>query len=120
MSKEHRDRLKQVINQDKQVQELGQKHGLTCTLAVKNQDTNEIACFHYEKGKIIKIDSSESAEFVITGGRDTLRKIFNREIDPFVASTQGKVKTRGDFSKLSRWYPVLVRTFQLWEKAPVE
>jgi len=37
-----------------------------------------------------------------------------------VASTQGKIKTEGDFTKMSKWYPVLVRTFQLWEEAPVE
>ncbi|UCC94399.1 MAG: class II aldolase/adducin family protein [Candidatus Omnitrophota bacterium] len=120
LSKEHIAKLVEVINSDQQVQELGAKYDLTCTLAVKNQDTNESVCFHYEKGKIIKTTSSDSAEFVIIGKENVLSRVFNRQIDPFVASTQGKVKTKGDFSKMSKWYPVLVKTFQLWEQAPVE
>jgi putative sterol carrier protein len=68
----------------------------------------------------MKIDNDENAEFVIIGKPEILRKVFNREIDPFVASTQGKVKTKGDFAKMSKWYPVMVRTFKLWEQAPVE
>jgi len=120
LSKEHVDRLTEVINNDKEVQDLGQRYDLTCTLAVKNQDTQEVACFYYDKGKITKIDNSQNADFVITGKGEILKKIFNRQIDPFVATTQGKVKTKGDISKMSRWYPALVRTFQLWELAPVE
>ena len=120
LSKAHVDRLTEVINNDKEVQDLGQRYDLTCTLAVKNQDTQEVACFYYDKGKITKTDNSQNADFLITGKGDILKKIFNRQIDPFVATTQGKVKTKGDISKMSRWYPALVRTFQLWELAPVE
>ncbi len=119
LSQEHRERLTEVVNNDSQAQELGKKYDLTCTLAVKNQDTGECMRFCYEKGKIVAIDSSEKAEFVIIGSTDILRQVFNRKIDPFVASTQGKVKTKGDFAKMSRWYPVMVRTFKLWEQAPV-
>lgn len=120
LSKAHISKLVELINNDSQAQELGKKYDLTCTLAVKNQDTGEAVCFYYEKGKIIKTDNNQNAEFLIIGKEDVLSKIFNREIDPFVASTQGKVKTKGDFAKLGRWYPVLVRTFKLWEKAPVK
>jgi len=120
LSKEHLEKLTQLVNNDPEAQELGKTYDLTCTLAIKNQDTGEIVCFYYEKGKIVKINANENADFLIIGKEDILKKIFNRELDPFVASTQGKVKTKGDFSKLSRWYPVLVRTFKLWEQAPVE
>ncbi len=120
LSKEHIERLTELVNNDDKVQQLGKRYDLTCTLAVKNQDTGEVVCFHYKEGKIVKVDNNEDAEFLIIGREDILKKIFNRELDPFVASTQGKVKTKGDFSKLSKWYPVLVRTFELWEKAPVE
>jgi len=120
LSDEHINKLTELVNNDPEAQELGKTYDLTCTLAIKNQDTGEISCFYYEKGKIIKIDANENADFLIIGKEDILKKIFNRELDPFVASTQGKVKTKGDFSKLSRWYPVLVRTFKLWEEAPVE
>jgi len=120
LSDKHIESLVELVNNDTEVQELGKKYALTCTLAVKNQDTHDVMCFHYQDGKIIKWDRTDSAEFVITGKTDILKKVFNREIEPFVASTQGKVKTKGDFAKMSKWYPVLVKTFKLWEKAPVE
>jgi len=120
LSKEHAQKLADLVNNDLQAQELGKKYDLTCALAVKNQETNEIMRFCYEKGRIIKTDKGEDADFVIIGKADILKKVFNKEIDPFVASTQGKVKTKGDFAKMSRWYPVMVRTFKLWEQAPVE
>ncbi|MCM8792765.1 MAG: SCP2 sterol-binding domain-containing protein, partial [Candidatus Omnitrophica bacterium] len=120
LSEEHIQKLIDLVNNDREAQELGKVYDLTCTLAVKNQDLNKAVCFYYEKGKIIKTDDNEYAEFVIIGREEILKKIFNRQLDPFVASTQGKVKTRGDFTKMSKWYPVLVRTFKLWEEAPVE
>ena len=119
LSEEHARRLTELVNNDSEVQELGKKYGLTCTLAVKNQDTGEVMCFYYENGRIVRVDKNEDAEFVIIGNEDILRKVFNKEIDPFVASTQGKVKTKGNFAKMSKWYPVMVRTFKLWEQAPV-
>jgi hypothetical protein len=48
------------------------------------------------------------------------KQIFNRENDPFVAYGQGKIKLKGDFNKLSKWFPVFERTFELWGLAPVE
>lgn len=120
LSSEHMIRLQGLVNDDDQAQELGRKYELTCTLAVKNKDTDEVMCFHYEKGKITKVDRSEDAEFMIIGDTSILRNVFNRKIDPFVALTQGKVKTKGNFTKMSKWYPVMVRTFRLWEKAPVK
>lgn len=120
LSKEHRDNLKEIVNNNQEVQKLGQQYDLTCTLAVKNQDTQEAMRFKYERGKIVDVDNSEDAEFVIIGGTEILHKVFNREIDPFVAVTQGKVTTKGNFVQMSKWYPVMVKTFKLWEQAPVE
>ena len=120
LSSEHGKRLTELVNSDKEVQELGKKYDLTCTLAVKNQENGDIICFYYESGEIVKIDNSENADFIIIGKEEILKKVFNCELDPFVASTQGKVKTKGDFAKMSKWYPVLVKTFKLWEQAPVE
>ena len=119
-SEEHIKKLVDLVNNDKEAQELGKTYDLTCSLAVKNQDTLKTVCFHYKSGKIINVDENENADFLIIGKEELLKKVFNREIDPFVASAQGKVKTKGDFGKLSKWYPVLVRTFKLWEEAPVE
>lgn len=120
LSKEHIEKLVELVNNDNEAQALGKKYDLTCSLAVKNQDTGEVVCFYYEKGKIVNTDGNENADFLIVGKEEILKKVFNRQIDPFVASTQGKVRTKGDFTKMSRWYPVLVRTFKLWEQAPVE
>jgi len=120
LSEEHCERLAEIVNTDKEAQDLGQKHDLTCTLAIKNQDTGHVVRFYYEKGKIVQTDNNENADFIIAGKEDTLKGLFNGDIDPFVAATQQKVKTKGDFAKISRWYPALVRTFRLWEHAPVE
>ena len=120
LSKEHVQRLVELVNNDADAQTLGKQYGLTCTLAVRDIESGSCVCFYYKDGKIIDTDTNENAEFVISGKSEILKKVFNRVIDPFVATTQGKVKTKGDISKMSRWYPVLVRTFKLWEKAPVE
>ena len=120
LSKEHVTELTNLVNNDKEVQKLGQQYSMSLSLAVVNEDTGESMYFKYLNGRIIEANNSNDAEFVIIGKTDILRKVFNREIDPFVASTQGKVKTKGDFSKMGRWYPVMVRTFKLWELAPVE
>jgi len=120
LSEAHIQYLMELINHDKEAQALGKKYGLTCTLAVKNLDSDQLVRFHYENGRITKMDRIEDAEFIITGKEDVLKRIFNSEMDPFVAATQGKVKTQGDFSRMSMWYPALVRTFKLWENAPVE
>jgi len=119
LSQEHAQKLKDLVNNDSQAQELGKKYKLTTTLAVKDKQTNQAMCFHYQEGRIDKIEQNDNGEFVIIGDTDILKKVFNRQIDPFVALTQGKVSTKGDFTKLSKWYPVMVRTFSLWEKAPV-
>ena len=121
LSPAHIAKLAELVNNDPQAQELGRKYDLTCRLAVKDQDSGRAVCFHYQAGRIVKVsEEAEGADFLIIGRTDILKKVFNRKLDAFVASTQGKVKTKGDFTKMSRWYPVLVRTFKLWEQAPVE
>jgi len=120
LSQAHSERLMEIVNADQEAQDLGKQYGLTCTLAVKNMDSGDVACFYYDNGKILKVDNSEETDFLIAGKENILRKVFNREIDPFVAATQGKVETKGDFAKISKWYPVMVRTFKLWAQVPVE
>ena len=109
LSLEHVTELTNLVNNDKEVQKLGQQYSMSLSLAVVNEDTGESMYFNYLNGKIIDANTGRDAEFVIIGKTDILRKVFNREIDPFVASTQGKVKTKGDFSKMGKWYPVMVR-----------
>jgi len=118
-SPEHIRALKDIINNDQEARDLGRKHDLTCTLAVRNEDSGGVICFHYRQGEITAIDADENAEFVISSGEDVLKKVFNRQIDPFAASTQGKVRIEGSLPRLSRWYPVMARTFALWGKIEV-
>jgi L-fuculose-phosphate aldolase len=119
LSVEHVKSLTDLVNNDNDIRTLGEQLNLTCTLAVNNESTGECVCFYYEKGKITKADNNLNAEFVINGSEEILKKVFNREIDPFVASTQGKIKMKGDFARLSKWYPVMVKTFALWGKVEV-
>ena len=118
-SQEHIQTIKDIINNDTQAQELGKKHDLTCSLCVKDIDAKQAVCFYYQQGKITNTDNNPEAEFIIAGSTDILKKIFNCKIDPFVAVTQGKVKTKGDINKISQWYPALTRTFKLWEQVKV-
>ncbi len=119
LSEGHIKKLTEVINSDTEAQELGKKYDLTCSLCVKDKDSEKSACFYYQQGRITHTDNNQVAEFSITGSRDVLKRIFNCKIDPFVAITQGKVKTKGDINKISKWYPALVRTFKLWDQAKV-
>lgn len=120
LSSEHIKRLVELVNNDRQTQELGEKYDLTCTLAIKNQDSKRTICFYYKKGKITKVDNNEYAEILIAGKEEILKKIFNQDLDPFVAATHRKIEIKGDLSKISMWYQVLARIFTIWKRAPVE
>ena len=61
----------------------------------------------------------QQAEFLITANESIWRAVFNREIDPFVATTQKKMNLRGDFARISKWYAPCSRIFQLWTQVPV-
>ena len=60
------------------------------------------------------------AEFLITANEAIWRAVFNRQIDPFVATTQKKMSLRGDYARISKWYAPCSRIFQLWAQVPVE
>lgn len=118
-SEEHINALTDIINNDEKAQNLGKEYNLTTILTVKDNDT--IISFHYKNGKIIEISHNDkSADFIFSANKNIWRQIFNRENDPFVAYSQGKIKLKGDFNKLSTWFPVFERTFELWGLAPVE
>lgn len=118
-SKEHIETLVNIINNDEKVQHLGKDYGLTTVLTVKDND--HTITFHYRDGKIFNISNDDSfSEFIFSAKTEVWKQIFNRENDPFVAYGQGKIKLKGDFNKLSKWFPVFERTFELWGLAPVE
>ncbi|HEC67982.1 MAG TPA: hypothetical protein ENI35_04120 [Candidatus Desulfofervidus auxilii] len=120
-SKEHIKALVETINNDQTARSLGEKFNLTTVLCNKETDSKTTISFCYQQGKIIQVkNSEENAEFVFSAKGEFWKKIFNGELDPFVAFNQGKIKLKGDFNKLSKWFPVFERTFALWKKVGVE
>jgi putative sterol carrier protein len=119
-SKEQIEEIVRLVNGDAQMQELGKKTVMNMDLAVCLKETGEIYSFKFENGRITKTGHDAQAEFLITANESIWRAVFNREIDPFVATTQKKMDLRGDFARISKWYAPCSRIFQLWTQVPVE
>jgi len=119
-SKEQIEEIVLLVNGDQQMQELGKKTAMTMDLAVCLQETGAVYSFKFENGRITKTGNDAGAEFLITANESIWRAVFNREIDPFVATTQKKMNLRGDFARISKWYAPCSRIFQLWTQVPVE
>lgn len=119
-SKEQIDEIVRLVNNDKQMQELGPKTAMNMDLAVCLQETGDVYSFKFRNGRITETGKDANAEFLITADEPIWRAVFNREIDPFVATTQKKMSLRGDFARISKWYAPCSRIFQLWAEVPVE
>jgi L-fuculose-phosphate aldolase len=119
-SKEQMDNIVKLVNHDAQMKELGKKTKMTMDLAVQMDETGQTYRFVFENGYIKDVGRDAEAEFLISAPRDVWRAVFNREIDPFVATTQKKMTLRGDFAKISQWYAPCSRIFELWQRVPVE
>ncbi len=109
-----------LVNEDAQLKDLGEKTKMTMDLAVKLNETGQVYSFCFKNGAIDKVGQDETAEFLISAPENIWRAVFNREIDPFVATTQKKMNLRGDFAKISKWYAPCSRIFELWQRVPVE
>jgi len=119
-SKDQINEIVRIVNNDAQMQELGSKTAMNMDLAVCLQETGDTHSFKFENGRITKTGQDKEAEFLITANEAIWRAVFNREIDPFVATTQKKMNLRGDFARISKWYAPCSRIFQLWTNVPVE
>ena len=119
-SKEQIETVVDLVNRNEDIQKQGQALDLTMCLAIKLDQTESVFNMHFEKGKVNKVTNDENADFLISGPDYIWKAIFNRTLDPFVATTQKKLKLKGDFARLSRWYPVFVRIFEIWGQVPVE
>ncbi|MDP3142596.1 MAG: SCP2 sterol-binding domain-containing protein [Candidatus Omnitrophota bacterium] len=106
-----------LVNHDPQIEKLGKELKVTLSMAFKMDETGEAHCFNFKDGKIIAVAKGENAEFIISGPEKVWQQIFNRKIDPFVATSQNKLKLKGNFIKLSRWYAPFSRIFELWSQA---
>ncbi|MBI5149523.1 MAG: class II aldolase/adducin family protein [Candidatus Omnitrophica bacterium] len=119
-SQEQINDIVKLVNADAQMKDLGENTKMTMDLAVKLNETGQTYSFRFENGRIANVSHDENAEFLITAPENVWRAVFNREIDPFVATTQKKMNLRGDFAKISKWYAPCSRVFELWQQVPVE
>ncbi len=119
-SQEQVDEIVRLVNSDPQLKELGEKTKMTMDLAVQLNETGTVHSFSFENGNIRRVGKDPNVEFLISAPENIWRSVFNREIDPFVATTQKKMNLRGDFAKISKWYAPCSRVFELWQKVPVE
>jgi len=119
-SQEQIDEIVKLANNDEQLSELGKKSEMTMDLAVKLDETGQVFSFSFKDGKIENVGNDDSVEFLINAPESIWRAVFNREIDPFVATTQKKMNLRGDFARISKFYAPCSRLFELWAQVPVE
>lgn len=120
-SEEQIKEIVRLVNSDEKFKQLAQESSLETRLAVVLDETGATYCFHFSAGQIKGYASSATeAEFIISGKSEYWRAIFNRQLDPFAATTQKKLKLKGDFAKISLWYAPFNRLFELWRNVPVE
>jgi len=119
-SQEQIDQIVIIVNGDDQMKKLGVDTSMTMELAICLTESNQAYCFSFENGHIVKVGHEPNAEFVISAPEKIWRAVFNREIDPFVATTQKKMHLEGDFAKISKWYAPCSRIFELWQRVPVD
>lgn len=120
-STEQISQIVRLVNEDAPFRQMALQTNLETKLAVVLDETQTAYCFHFSGGGIkdFTTDTGE-AEFVISGKADYWRAIFKRQLDPFAATTQKKLKLKGDFAKISRWYVPFNRLFDLWTSVPVK
>ncbi|MDD5492494.1 MAG: class II aldolase/adducin family protein, partial [bacterium] len=111
-SEEHLLKLKQSLDKDSQLKGLVKKYRFKTALVIRNESNREEICFNFLGGK--------TKDIIISGQKAELARFFNGEMDPFAAYGQKKIGFEGDFLKISQWYPVLARVFELWQKIPVK
>lgn len=119
-AKDQLDEIVRLVNNDAQMKELGQRTAMNMDLAVTLEGSGVVHSFKFVNGQIIEVGQDKDAEFLITANETIWRAVFNREIDPFVATTQKRMSLRGDFARISKWYAPCSRIFQLWAMVPVE
>jgi len=119
-SKEHIQAIVDLVNKDEFIAKKGQEQDLTLQLAIKLDASDKVYKFVFEKGKISKLEYDDSAPFIISAPSEVWEAIFLGKLEPFVATTQGKMKLKGDLGKLSRWYAPFSRLFELFKQVKIK
>lgn len=115
-SQGHVQAIVDLVNQDELIGLKGKELDLTLTLAIKMDDTGQAYKFHFEKGRIVKLDTDANAPFVISAPAAVWEQVFLGRLDSFVAVTQGKMKLEGQLGQLSKWYVPFNRLFELFKE----
>ncbi|MCG2677674.1 class II aldolase/adducin family protein [bacterium] len=120
-TREHILAIVDLINEDEKFLTKAKELNLTAQVVIKiDEEKDKAYKFNFRKGKIIKVEYNDDAPFVISGPADVWRLIFEGKLDPFVATTQGKLKLKGDLGRLSRWYVPFSRMFSLFKEMRIE
>ncbi|MBL7151986.1 MAG: class II aldolase/adducin family protein [Candidatus Omnitrophica bacterium] len=129
-SREHIQAIVDLVNKDELIVKKGAELDLTTQVVIKMDGHNNVYKFNFEKGKIVRLDFSaeggsacggdEEAPFVISAPLEIWEAIFLGKLNPFVATTQGRMKLKGDFGKLSRWYVSFNRLFELFKQVRIK
>ena len=115
-SREHIREIVDLVNRDEFIASKGGELGMTLRLAIKMDGCKDAYKFNFENGRIANLEFDDDAEFVISAARDVWELIFSGKLDPFVATTQGRMKLKGELGKLSRWYVPFSRLFELFRE----
>lgn len=119
-SREHIQAIVELVNKDEFIAQKGRELDLTVKLAIKLDNSDKEYKFNFEKGKIIRLDFDADAPFVISADSKVWEAVFLGKIDPFVATTQGKMKLQGQLGQLSRWYVPFSRLFELFKQVKIQ
>lgn len=119
-SKEHIQAIVDLVNIDEVIAKKGAELDLTLQLAIKLDSQALVYKFNFEKGKITRLEFDDNAPFIISAPTDIWEAVFLGKLDPFVATTQGKMKLKGEFAKLSRWYVPFSRLFELFRQVKIK
>lgn len=129
-SQGHIQKIVDLANQDEFIAKKGQELDLTVKLAIKLDGEDKVYKFNFQKGKIAKLEFSAEGgsasggdadvPFVISAPPEVWELIFLGKLDPFVATTQGKMKLKGDLGKLARWYVPFSRLFELFKQVKIK
>lgn len=119
-SKEHIQAIVDLVNKDEFIQKKGEELDLTLQYAIKLDGRPGTYKFNFEKGKITRLEFDDNAPFVASATPEVWELIFLGKLDPFVATMQGKMKLKGDLSKLSRWYVPFSRLFELFRQVKIK
>ena len=120
-SRDHMQALVDSANQDSQFRSHGAETGLTTSLTLSLEESDNAWTVKFLDGAIAELQHGDGGEFMISGKAEWWKAVFSNRIDAFLATQQGKLKLkRGELAQLSRWYKPFQRAFAIWQTIPVQ